>query len=42
MVTALREQHHIYLAPDGRMNIAGLQRDNVARVAQAIAEVSRS
>jgi aspartate aminotransferase len=39
MVTALREEHHIYLAPDGRMNIAGLRADTVGRVAQAIAAV---
>ena len=39
MVASLREQHHIYMAPDGRMNIAGLHRDNVARVAKAIASV---
>ena len=42
MVTALRDQHHIYLAPDGRMNIAGLRGDNVERVARAIAQVLRS
>lgn len=42
MVTALRDEHHIYLAPDGRMNIAGLHRDNVLRVAQAVAQVMRT
>ena len=42
MVTALRETHHIYTAPDGRMNIAGLHRDTVQRVAQAIAQVLRT
>ncbi len=41
MVAALREQHHIYVVPDGRMNIAGLLRDDVQRVAEAIAQVMR-
>lgn len=41
MVAALRDQHHIYLVPDGRMNIAGLHRDSVQRVAAAIAKVMR-
>ncbi len=42
MVASLRDEHHIYLAPDGRMNIAGLRADTVDRVAAAIAKVMRS
>jgi aspartate/tyrosine/aromatic aminotransferase len=36
-VTALREQHHIYLPQDGRVNIAGISDGNVDRVARAVA-----
>ena len=36
-VTTLREQHHIYMGFDSRVNIAGLSEDNVARVAALIA-----
>jgi aspartate/tyrosine/aromatic aminotransferase len=39
MVTALRETHHVYVAPDGRANIAGVSTANVERVASAIAAV---
>jgi len=37
VVVRLREQHHIYMTPDGRINLAGLNRDNVAYVSDAIA-----
>ena len=36
-VGRLREKHHIYMTPDGRINLAGLNPDNVAYVADAIA-----
>jgi aspartate aminotransferase len=36
-VTALREEHHIYMGFDSRVNIAGLSEDNVARVAELVA-----
>jgi aspartate/tyrosine/aromatic aminotransferase len=36
-VKALREEHHIYMGLDRRINIAGLSEDNVARVAQLVA-----
>jgi len=36
-VGRLREIHHIYMTPDGRINLAGLNADNVAYVANAIA-----
>jgi aspartate/tyrosine/aromatic aminotransferase len=36
-VTALREKHHIYMPPDGRINIAGLSDGNVDYVARAVA-----
>jgi len=39
-VTALREQHHIYLPQDGRVNIAGISDGNVDRVARAVAGLS--
>jgi aspartate aminotransferase len=35
----LRETRHIYLISTGRMNMAGLTRDNAARVAAGIAEI---
>ncbi len=40
-VVALREQHHVYVAPDGRMNIAGISPKNVGHVAESIAAVLR-
>lgn len=40
-VRALRDQHHVFTAPDGRLNIAGLRTTTVERVAHAIAAVSR-
>jgi aspartate/tyrosine/aromatic aminotransferase len=39
MVETLREQHHVYVAPDGRINIAGVSQGNVDHVATAIASV---
>jgi aspartate/tyrosine/aromatic aminotransferase len=36
-VQALREQHHLYMGLDSRLNIAGLNEDKVSRVAQLIA-----
>jgi aspartate/tyrosine/aromatic aminotransferase len=41
-VTAAREQHHIYMAPDGRINIAGVSPANVDKVANGLAAVLRS
>jgi aspartate aminotransferase len=39
MVETLRERHHVYVAPDGRINIAGVSAANVDHVASAIAAV---
>ncbi len=39
MVETLRDQHHVYVAPDGRINIAGVSAANVDHVASAIAAV---
>lgn len=36
-VRSLREEHHIYMGFDSRVNIAGLSEDNVARVAALVA-----
>jgi aspartate aminotransferase len=38
-VRALREQHHVYMMDDGRMNVAGLRTDNSEYFAQAVAQV---
>ncbi len=38
----LRERHHIYVPPDGRMNVAGISELNVDYVADAIASLTRS
>jgi aspartate aminotransferase len=38
---ALREQHHVYVPPDGRMNVAGISDLNVDYVADAIASLTR-
>jgi aspartate aminotransferase len=40
-VRALREQHHVYMTDDSRINIAGLRADNLAYFAQAVAQVLR-
>jgi aspartate aminotransferase len=39
MVEALRTEHHVYVAPDGRINIAGVSKANVDHVATAISAV---
>ena len=39
MVETLRDQHHVYVAPDGRINIAGVSAANVDHVASALAAV---
>jgi aspartate/tyrosine/aromatic aminotransferase len=36
-ITALREQHHVYMPQDGRINVAGISDANVDYVARAIA-----
>ena len=38
-VVCLREQHHIYMAPDGRINIAGVTPNNATYVAESVAMV---
>lgn len=40
-VVKLREQHHVYVAPDGRVNVAGISPANVEHVAAAITAVLR-
>ena len=41
-VAALLEDHHVYLTPDGRMAVCGLQAATVPYVAQAIDAVMRA
>lgn len=41
-VLAAREQHHIYMAPDGRINIAGASDDNMAHLTQGLAAVMQT
>jgi aspartate aminotransferase len=41
-VHALREQHHVYMTDDSRINIAGLRADNLEYFAQAVAQVVRA
>jgi len=38
-VIELRDRHHVYTAPDGRINIAGVSPGNVEHVAQSLAAV---
>jgi aspartate aminotransferase len=38
-VRALREQHHVYMTDDSRMNVAGLRRGNLEYFARAVATV---
>ncbi len=38
-VDRLRDEHAIYMAPDGRINVAGLHADTVAPLARAVARV---
>lgn len=39
-VKKLREQHHIYMTDDSRMNIAGLRKENIEYFAKAVAAVA--
>lgn len=41
-VDRLREQHHIYMVRDSRMNVAGIMPHNVEYVADAIASILRT
>jgi aspartate aminotransferase len=41
-VHKLREQHHVYMTDDSRINIAGLRADNLDYFAQAVAQVLRA
>jgi aspartate aminotransferase len=38
-IQRLRDEHHIYMPGDGRINVAGISRRNVEYVAQALAAV---
>jgi len=38
-VRKLREQHHIYMTDDSRINIAGLRSESIPRFAQAVSQV---
>jgi aspartate aminotransferase len=38
-VQALREQHHVYMTDDSRINIAGLRAENLEYFARATAQV---
>jgi aspartate aminotransferase len=38
-VTALRDEQHVYVPPDGRMNVAGVSEADLGRVADAIVAV---
>ncbi|MBV8911199.1 MAG: aspartate/tyrosine/aromatic aminotransferase [Gammaproteobacteria bacterium] len=38
-VRALREQHHVYMTDDSRMNLAGLRRENLEYFARAVGAV---
>ena len=35
----LQSRHHIYMADDSRINIAGLRRENLEYFAQSVAKV---
>jgi aspartate/tyrosine/aromatic aminotransferase len=37
----LREQHHVYVPADGRMNVAGISELNVDYIADAVASLTR-
>jgi aspartate aminotransferase len=41
-VHALREQHHVYMTDDSRINVAGLRAENIEYFAQAVARVLRA
>lgn len=38
-VRQLREQHHVYMMDDGRINVCGLRMDNIGYFAQAVGQV---
>jgi len=38
-IERLRSAHHVYLTGDGRINVAGISRRNVAYLAASLAEV---
>lgn len=38
-IATLRSEHAVYMVGDGRMNVAGLSRDDIPRLAEAIAKV---
>jgi aspartate/tyrosine/aromatic aminotransferase len=40
-IAALRATHHVYLSVDGRINVAGISRQNVGYVAESLATVIR-
>jgi aspartate aminotransferase len=40
-VNALRDQHHVYMMGDSRMNVAGLRVENLDYFAEAVAQVLR-
>jgi aspartate aminotransferase len=42
VIDRLREQRHIYMTSDGRINVAGINPDNVAYVAESIARELRA
>ena len=41
-VHALREQHHVYMTDDSRMNVAGLRADNIEYFAKAVGQTLRA
>ena len=40
-VRELREQHHVYMMDDSRINVAGLRMDNIGYFAEAVGKVVR-
>lgn len=38
-IARLRDEHHIYMPPDGRVNVAGISDANVDYVADAVANL---
>jgi aspartate/tyrosine/aromatic aminotransferase len=38
-IARLRDEHHVYVPPDGRMNVAGISDGNVDYVASAVARL---
>jgi aspartate/tyrosine/aromatic aminotransferase len=39
-IARLRDERHVYVPPDGRMNVAGLNESNVDYVAESIAALT--